>query len=343
MLVAEAKLSVLVVDDDADMARLLRSILARHGHEPVRHVTTGTDAIAAEGADVVLLDYQLPDRSGLEVIDALRARPDAPAIVIVTAHGSESLAAEALRRGASDYLVKDASLAELLPQVLERVRRERALQSALMAAERDLIAAERLAAIGEMTVTLNHEINNPLMAATAEVAILLSDPADLTPGQRESLESVRQSLERIAGIVRRIGSLREARSRDYMAGVRMIDLAASGTVRPQGTAILCATDDGLGRVVTGLLARAGFGVRRCHDRAELAQWATAVGINMVVVAGHSEELLSALGTKEERGYRLVVVSADGDAAAQSAEADVVVSIPFDPESLVSRLAALGSA
>ena len=338
---AEApKLSVLVVDDDTDMTRLLRTILARHGYEPVRHVTTGAEALAADGADVVLLDYQLPDLSGLEVIDALRARAEPPAIVIVTAHGSESLAAEALRRGASDYLVKDASLAELLPEVLERVRRERELRSALMAAERDLIAAERLAAIGEMTVTLNHEINNPLMAATAEVAILLTEPSGLTPDQRESLDAVRDALDRISGIVRRIGSLREARSRDYLAGVRMIDLAASAAPGRERTAVLCATDEALGRIVGEVLGRAGYRVQRCAGVAELAQWATAVGISTVVLAGRSGELLPALGPAAERGYRLVVISADGDALARTAGADIVLTVPFDPEVLVTRLNAL---
>ena len=341
---AEAsKLSVLVVDDDSDMTRLLQAILARHGYAQVRHVTTGAEAIASEGADVVLLDYQLPDLSGLDVIDAFRARPEPPAIVIVTAHGSESLAAQALRRGASDYLVKDASLADLLPEVLERVRRERELRSALMAAERDLIAAERLAAIGEMTVTLNHEINNPLMAATAEVAILLADRAGLTADQRESLDAVREALDRISGIVRRIGSLREARSRDYLAGVRMIDLGPSVTTGRERTAVLCATDEGLARIVAELLGRAGYRIQRCASVAELALWATAVGVSTVVLAGRSADLLTALGPPAERSYRLAVICADDPAPAGAAGADIVLTVPFDPEVLVTRLRALNPA
>ena len=101
---------------------------------------------------------------------------------MITAHGNESLAAAALRLGAEDYLVKDASLAQLLPQVLERVRRIRAVREALAAAERDLVHAERLAAIGQLNVTLHHTINNPLMAASAEAELLLSDAAELYAG-----------------------------------------------------------------------------------------------------------------------------------------------------------------
>ena len=121
------------------------------------------------------------------MLDAIRARPHPPAVVMITAHGNESLAATALRRGADDYLAKDASLAEMLPQVLERVRRARELRKALAASERDLLRAERLAAIGEMTVTLHHEINNPLMSAFADVELLLADPAMPESKRREGL------------------------------------------------------------------------------------------------------------------------------------------------------------
>src|SRR5688500_13611022 len=143
---------VLLVDDDQAITRLLQHLLQKNGYTVARHVTTGRDALdALEGVDVVLLDHQLPDANGLDVLDAIRARPNPPAVVMVTAHGNESLAAAALRRGADDYLAKDTSLGDLLPQILERVRNNRELRKALMAAEQDLLHAERLAAIGEMT------------------------------------------------------------------------------------------------------------------------------------------------------------------------------------------------
>jgi DNA-binding response OmpR family regulator len=117
---------ILLVDDDPDIVRLMQHILTAHGLGPARQVTTGREALASlEGIDVVLLDHQLPDTSGLDVLDAIRARSTPPAVVLVTAHGNESLAASALRRGADDYLAKDAALAEMLPQILERVRRNR--------------------------------------------------------------------------------------------------------------------------------------------------------------------------------------------------------------------------
>ena len=115
---------VLLVDDDPMMVRLVRKILADIGVTTIVHVTSGREALESlDGVDVVLLDHQLPDTTGLAVLDAIRARPHPPAIILVTAHGNESLAATALRQGADDYLAKDVSLNQLLPQVLERVRR----------------------------------------------------------------------------------------------------------------------------------------------------------------------------------------------------------------------------
>ncbi len=167
---------VLLVDDDPDLGRLVQHVLRSHGYEPALQVSTGREALASlDGIDIVLLDQQLPDTSGLDVLDAIRTRPAPPAVVLITGHGNESLVASALRRGADDYLAKDSALTELLPQILERVRRGRELRKALAEAEQDLVRAERLAAVGEMTVTLHHEINNPLMAAFADVELLLND------------------------------------------------------------------------------------------------------------------------------------------------------------------------
>ncbi len=108
---------ILLVDDDPDIARLVQHVLETAGLGPVFQVRTGREALEAlTGIDIVLLDHQLPDTSGLEVLRAIRALPAPPAIILITAHGNESLAATALRLGADDYLAKDSALADLLPQ-----------------------------------------------------------------------------------------------------------------------------------------------------------------------------------------------------------------------------------
>ncbi|HET7041461.1 MAG TPA: response regulator, partial [Gemmatimonadales bacterium] len=157
---------ILIVEDDPVQARLATAVLAGHGFREIQSVATAAEALArAPVSDIVLLDVQLPDGSGLDVLRRLRERSSRPAVVIVTAHGAEHVAIEALRLGADDYVSKDSGFIDLLPGVVERVRRSVGLRDALETAEGEVVAAERRAAVGEMTVALHHEINNPLMAA----------------------------------------------------------------------------------------------------------------------------------------------------------------------------------
>jgi two-component system response regulator AtoC len=147
---------ILVVDDDPDFSRLAASVIEEAGFAAPQVAGTVRDALAAATeADLVLLDHRLPDGNGLSLLPALRAMPRQPAVILITGHGDEALAAGALRAGAYDYLIKDAALASLLPEVVEHARRNRALQEALAAAERDLVHAERLAAIGQLAVTVS--------------------------------------------------------------------------------------------------------------------------------------------------------------------------------------------
>jgi DNA-binding response OmpR family regulator len=336
---------ILLVDDDPDMARLVQHVLAAHGFGRAIQVTSGREALASiSGVDIVLLDHQLPDTSGLDVLDAIRARPAPPAVVLVTAHGNESLAAAALRRGADDYLAKDAALADLLPQILERVRRTRELRKALTAAEQDLVRAERLAAIGEMMVTLHHEINNPLMAAFADVELMLAD-LDASPDQRrQGLEDIRQALRRIRDIVQRIGGLREARSKDYLRGVRMLDLERqeNGTqVVNRGAVLVHLPDEDLARIVSLLLRDAGFQVQRPRSVPELQSAARSIGISLVVIAGGgSTPGAHALGgflPDAEREYLVVALVTGEVAPALAAGADHVVHLPFDPGTFTAEI------
>ena len=332
-----ASRKVLLVDDDPMMVRLVRKILAANGVISVQHAPTGREALEQlDGVDVVLLDHQLPDTTGLEVLEAIRTRPHPPAVILITAHGNESLAATALRRGADDYLAKDVSLSDLLPQVLERVRRTRELRKALVAAERDLVRAERVAAIGEMTVTLHHEINNPLMAAFAHVELMMADASMGPEARQETLSTVMEALRRIREIMRRIGDLRDVRTKSYATGVQMVDLddvaPASGIRR--GQALVLVTDEDLVRIVSLLLKHAGFEVVRASDGPDLERRAAGGQASLVVARSGTDAAgaytLGGFVPPAARSYHVVaLVSGDGTGAL-AAGADRVVELPFDP-------------
>jgi DNA-binding response OmpR family regulator len=336
-----------VVDDDEAMTRLMAAALRKAGFAAPVSVGTAAAALAQmDSCDIVLLDHHLPDGSGVDLLPTIRARPNRPAVIVVTAHGNESLAAEALRRGADDYLIKDASFAVLLPQVVERVRRTRALREALAAVERDLVHAERMAAIGQMNVTLHHTINNPLMTASAEVDLLLESGTNLTPTQRESVGAIKAALQRIQEILKRTSTLRHDQTADYLDGVKMIDLSRQTRPMPahRGDAVVHVPDEDIARVIALLLRHAGFAVERAANVVALQQTANRLGISLVVIAGasgpHGGQSLGGFEPAAARTYTLVALVADDGAAARAAGADHVVPLPFDPGTFVSDLLAV---
>ncbi|MEU9078741.1 response regulator transcription factor [Kitasatospora sp. NPDC048538] len=126
-----AAVRVLVVEDDAGIARLLVRGLQRAGYA-AQTVETGRAALAVTPQpDVVLLDLGLPDLDGVEVCHRLRQRGDA-AIIVVTARGEESDRVSALDEGADDYLVKPFGLAELLARIRAVLRRTRPAEPELL-------------------------------------------------------------------------------------------------------------------------------------------------------------------------------------------------------------------
>lgn len=108
--------TVLVVDDDAQMRALLRDVL-RHDGFRVIEGGSGPEALAElERArpDVVILDKEIPEPGGLDVLSWARRRfPELP-VALVTAFGGPAVAEEALRRGASLYLEKPFRLGRIL-------------------------------------------------------------------------------------------------------------------------------------------------------------------------------------------------------------------------------------
>jgi two-component system response regulator RegX3 len=114
---------VLVVEDEETIAEPLAEGLRREGFT-VTVAGTGAEALAAEDADVVLLDLRLPDIDGLDVCRQLRARSDVP-IIVVTARGEEVDRVVGLELGADDYVVKPFGIRELIARIRAVTRRSR--------------------------------------------------------------------------------------------------------------------------------------------------------------------------------------------------------------------------
>ena len=114
--------SVLLIEDNADTARLISGALRSAGESfevaTVFSARDGLQHLAANAVDCVLLDYRLPDADGLGCLREMRqAHPDVP-VVVITGAGSEEVAVEAMKLGASDYLVKHGKYLVTVPLVV---------------------------------------------------------------------------------------------------------------------------------------------------------------------------------------------------------------------------------
>jgi signal transduction histidine kinase len=119
----EPRLKVLVVEDDVATAELERRALRRAGMEPrvVHNPAEALRLLAEETFTAILLDYHLPEGDAWTVLDAVQARTPKVPVIIVTAAGNERVAAEALHRGVDDYVRKEETFWEQLPEAVRRV------------------------------------------------------------------------------------------------------------------------------------------------------------------------------------------------------------------------------
>ena len=123
-----SKTRVLIVEDEPDIAGLMKHALERGGEMQVEIVNTGAAALKSvmeEPPGLVLLDLNLPFIDGLEVCRLLRGRPSSAAIpiIMVTARTGESDRVSGLEMGADDYVTKPFSLRELVARVRAVLRR----------------------------------------------------------------------------------------------------------------------------------------------------------------------------------------------------------------------------
>ena len=231
-------MNVLVAAHADSVRDLLVGVVEAAGHGVV-HASDGDAAWAAfeqDPAALVILDGDLPGLDPLTICHRIRAS-DAPEayILVLTQRDQVEQLHLVLEAGADDYVSKPLTR-ERLATRLTIAERRIAQDEARRRAEAALAKAQWLAGIGETSIALQHEINNPLAALLGHIGLLENDLIE--PGEeREVLAVVAEQAHRIAGVVKRLSALRNPQSVEYLrGGSRMLDLRGELATPPDGSA-----------------------------------------------------------------------------------------------------------
>src|ERR1700685_2773376 len=110
------KSSILIVEDEAKLRRLLELQLADEGFQTssAADAETGLQLLGKEHFDLIVTDFKLPGMSGLEFLHAVKRIDAGVPVVIMTAYGTVESAVDAMKAGASDYILKPFSLTEIV-------------------------------------------------------------------------------------------------------------------------------------------------------------------------------------------------------------------------------------
>lgn len=219
---------VLLADDDAVARSLQVAVIDDLGHEAViaEDGERAWELFKCEPMPLVVLDLNMPGLDGLAVCRRIReheAGRDTFVIVVTARDAREDLCA-VLAAGADDYVTKPSSPENLRARL--EIAQQRIIQNAARrTAESELARARWLAGIGETTIALEHEINNPLSALLGNAELLLME-GGLTEEQTQQVQVIREQATRIADVVRRLARLKNPKSVEYLTGSKMLDLGS---------------------------------------------------------------------------------------------------------------------
>jgi signal transduction histidine kinase/DNA-binding NarL/FixJ family response regulator len=166
--------TLLIIDDSSADRTIYKRYLAQDPYQDydVHEASYGNEGLTIcqrLKVDAILLDFQLPDMTGLHVLGCVQERFPHIAVVMLTAHGDEEVAVQAMKAGARDYLVKDQLKKDILQHTTRNVIHQARLQHQLRKNQEQQLLISRLA----FQIRQSLELENILETAVTEVRLLL--------------------------------------------------------------------------------------------------------------------------------------------------------------------------
>ncbi len=220
------KIRILLVEDNKDFAKLVQVYLQRF--EKDKFVVTWKENYADTVAtldqskqfDIILMDYFLPGKNGLEITRELKSQGIAIPVVFLTVNKDFDLALDVMKLGVDDYLVKEEIASPVLPKTVLNVIEKHRLKDQLMQLE---ISRQRLKAIHETLAGVMHDFENPLeqMHGVAQEfrKHLTADPV------KNYVKIIDENVTRIREKLDKLKSLKVDKTIKYIKDIKMIDLS----------------------------------------------------------------------------------------------------------------------
>ncbi|MEQ8225585.1 MAG: response regulator [Candidatus Eremiobacterota bacterium] len=209
---------ILIIDDDDGVRKIVTHRLKKNNHEtyPFSNGVEALRQIKEINPDLIILDVVMPVMTGYEVLQHLQKDRELQTIPVMMLTAQDQLQdkIKGLDYGAYDYLAKPFDHQELSVRA-EALLRLRSLQL-------QLIKAERLAVVGHVALTVKKEMEKPLKSIVklSESLVDKEIPSDI----KKKITHILDSTLRIARIIQKLEGLQDTPVKDYLSGIKMIDL-----------------------------------------------------------------------------------------------------------------------
>ena len=205
---------LLLVDDEPGIRKMMSLDLGSDGYKvfTAEDGAKGLELFDREKPPLVLTDLKMPGLDGIEVLKRIKEKSPDTEVIVITGHGDMDLAIRSLQLDASDFITKPVN-ADALEVALERARKRLALKAELRAYTRELeqrvadatekvVAAERLAAVGQTVSSLVHSIKNMLSGLKGGTYLIKEGRAQESEKMLDhGMEMLQRNLRRVQNLV----------------------------------------------------------------------------------------------------------------------------------------------